>query len=346
MNYIARKSSIYVLALTAFSLCTTGHVWGVVLHPDGEPNLLIWTDRPDSNVVGRWRSNGTCVAVSSDCVLTVRHTLGGIGASVEIDDKTYTVAEVWDHNTADLRIIKLKGANLAHFVDIYENTDEKDQEIIMGGYGKGRGSLLETGGVTYGYEWDSGGNSTLRFGTNTIDLTYHATGVYDFNAIVAYFDDLGVPGSTTYESALAGYDSGAGFFIKSGGIWKVAGLCHGVEPHYEEGHFGESKYRLWETWFRERSDPNIPHPDYQVAVRLSHYATWIYDTMPQRLPGELTGDDLVNFADFAVFASYWRNTDCHYPDWCQGCDFEPDGDVDWADLAELAYNWLQGESPP
>jgi len=345
MKHAAQKSLVYVLVLAALLLWIEGSASGVILHPDGEPDLVTWTDRPNDDVVGRWGGCASCIAVSSNCVITTRHQTSNV--SVEIGGKTYLIAQVWNHSTADLRIAKLNGANLANFIDIYELTDEKDQEIVMGGYGKGRGSLLETGGVTYGYEWGGGGNSTLRFGTNTIDYTYYNTsGNYIFYAIVAYFDGLTEVESTIYECALADYDSGGGWFIKDGDTWKVAGLCHGVEDHYVEGHEDDPDYRLWETWFRKRSDPNDTHPDYQVAVRLSYYAQWIYDTIPEVLPGDMNGDDFVDFSDFAVFTNFWLDTDCHYPDWCLGADFEPDGDVDFADLAEFTYYWHAGEPPP
>jgi hypothetical protein len=38
------------------------------------------------------------------------------------------------------------------------------------------------------------------------------------------------------------------------------------------------------------------------------------------------------------------STNCQGPDWCRGADFEPDGDVDWTDLAEFAYHWLQTDT--
>jgi len=333
MKNIAHKKTAYGLFLTALLIWTAGSAKGVVLHPNGEPNLATWTDRPDNDAVGRWGYIASCVAVSSNCIITAQHPSGNLNTPVSIGGKAYTIAQIWNHSTADLRVVKLYGANLANFVDIYENTNEVGKNIVMGGYGKGRGNSLQTGGVTYGYEWDGSNNSTLRFGTNKINYTLNNRLLLGLisNVIVADFDGLGEGMSTAYEGAAGNYDSGCGWFIKDNGIWKVAGLCRAVE-----GHSGQS-------WFRDCNDPNILDPDYLDAVRISSYATWINETIPQRLQGELTGDDWIDFADFAVFASYWLNTDCHYPDWCQGADSEPDGDVDWDDLAEFAYNWLTSE---
>lgn len=336
----------YVLTMggiCAVLLCLdTRLALSVILHPDGEPNLATWTDRPDLNVVGRWGSNASCVAVSSNCVITVRHAGGGIGTLVRIGGRTYTVARVWNCGTADLRIAELYGANLTSFVSIYENTDEIGKEIVVGGYGKGRGAILQNSGITYGYGWDSAYNTTLRFGTNKLNDTQNNStiGAYTSDIVIADFDGLGEGESTTYESALAGFDSGGGWFIKVGSAWQVAGLSRAVETHYEQGHEGDPNYLIYESWFRNRDDPSVLAPDYLDAVRVSSYAAWILGTIPPRLPGDLTGDDWVDFADFAVFAQYWRSRECQFPDWCAGADCEPDGDVDWADLAALVKGWL------
>ena len=307
---------------------------GIVLHPDGEPNLTTWTDRPNSDVVGRW-GVCSCVAISSDCVISTQHQGGNINTPIDIGGTTYSISQIWTHSTADLQIAKLNGANLLNFVDIYDNIDEIGKDLVMGGYGMVRGAELKTGGVTYGYDWDDTSYGTLYFGTNKVKTTRENFALEDFisDVFIADFDGLGEGQSTEYESAFAYYDSGGGMFIKDGGFWKVAGIIEAVE------HGGQS-------WFRDSTDPNILDPDWQWSARLSSYVTWIYQTIPERLPGELTGDDWVDWYDLEVFTSYWLNTDCHAPDWCAGADCEPDGDVDFDDFAELAYNWLQGESPP
>jgi len=311
---------------------------GIILHPDGEPNLTTWTDRPHSDVVGLWGSVCSCVAISSDCVLTAKHNPDGV-STVTIGDESYIVDEIWNHSTADLKIAKLNGANLVHFADIYNNYDEVGKEVVMGGYGMVRGAELKTGGVTYGYDYNDTSYGTLYFGTNKVETTRDSFTLvindktYVSKVFIADFDGLGEGESTEYESAFAYYDSGGGMFIKDGDFWKVAGIIEAVE------HGGQS-------WFRNSADPDILDPDWQWSVRLSSYVAWIYQTIPPRLQGELTGDDWVDWYDLEVFTSYWLNMDCHAPDWCAGADCEPDGDVDFEDFAELAYNWLQGESPP
>ena len=318
MKYRAQESLIYALLAATFLFYGTGPALGIVLHPDGEPNLANWTDRPDPNVIGRWGSNASCVAVSSNCVITTRHQGGGVDTYVDIGGNTYIVTEIWNCDTVDLRIAKLYGANLTSFVGIYEYTNETNKEIVMGGYGKGRGILLDS----YGYTWSGSSNQTQRWGQNKVNGTGNVEDIVGriSDVIIADFDGYGVQGAQPYEAAMAEWDSGGGWFIYDGNKWKVAGLSRGVTDH--DG----------ESWFNP--------PDSLDAVRVSSYAWWISQTIPERVPGDLTGDDWVDFADFAVLTQYWLNTGCEYPDWCAGADFEHDGDVDWADLAFLMNGWL------
>ncbi|HUW19467.1 MAG TPA: S8 family serine peptidase [Sedimentisphaerales bacterium] len=77
-------------------------------------------------------------------------------------------------------------------------------------------------------------------------------------------------------------------------------------------------------------------PAYFIETNLSEHNFW-YD---------LDDDCDVDFLDFNMLGSYWGSLDCSgQNNWCEGADFEPDGDVDWNDLAELAGEWLQGTSP-
>ena len=57
---------------------------------------------------------------------------------------------------------------------------------------------------------------------------------------------------------------------------------------------------------------------------------------------DLYQDCKIDFRDFALFAAYWLKSDCQAPDWCAGADREPDGDVDFTDLAVLKESWLNG----
>jgi len=48
---------------------------------------------------------------------------------------------------------------------------------------------------------------------------------------------------------------------------------------------------------------------------------------------------IVDFGDFAVFASYWLVSSCTAPKWCDGTDLDRDHDVDGYDLALFGDYW-------
>jgi hypothetical protein len=351
MQNIRRNRLVWKLALGALLFVSAQPACGLILHPDGEPNLASWTDRPFEEVVGRWGSFSGCVAISPDCVITTRHQMVRATTPVTIGGRNYAVAEIWDHETADLRIARLEGANLSHFVGLYVGGSEVSKHVVIAGYGAGRGRALQRDGIVYGYEWDGPESDRLRFGDNRV---YHVRenavmGDIISDVLIADFDGPNEGGSTTYECTLAARDSGGGWFIKTGRTWKLAGLSRAVDIHFVPGHQNDLDYALYEAWFREGENPGTLRPDHLDAVRIRSYAGWISDTVPPALPGDLNGDGRVDFGDFAVFCSNWRRSDCAPPDDCLQADFEHDGDVDAADLIQLADMWLltyaAGDSP-
>ncbi len=52
-------------------------------------------------------------------------------------------------------------------------------------------------------------------------------------------------------------------------------------------------------------------------------------------------DTKVDFADFAVLASYWQVTNCQDWNLCEGADLDTDDDVDYNDLRLFVEYWLE-----
>ena len=335
-----------------------GAAQAVILHPgECEPNLVEWTDRPQADVVGRWGNNASCVAISPNCVVTTRHQGAGVGTAVHIGQTLYHVEQVWnypdttdpensDYGTVDLRVAKLAAADLEHYVDLYtgRSSDLRGADIVIGGYGLGRGAELKSSGMTYGYAWQDTslcGNRCLRWCTNRIDATWNNVivtnhdGGLDNNqdCVVADFDD---PWTTRYEGAVAGFDSGSGWFVKTEGQWQLAGVAWSVE-HAENR----------QAWFRSPADPNIPRPDEMYALRMNSYADWVHsvlDTICSDPPrGDINGDCRIDLTDMAYLAAKWRRQGCLESSLCDGSDINGDGDVDLTDLAEIAANYPEAE---
>lgn len=312
--------------------------YGLVLHPDNEPDLAVWTDRPDANVVGKWISypsdpndandRASCVAVAPTYVITTRHQGGGTGAEVEIGGVVYSIAsmiyhpddpdpEIPENYRVDLRLVKLVDADLDAFVPPNTIDDIEDEIVVIGGFGLGRGADLTTDDIVYGYQWQDRKvykNNYQRWCTNIVDSNsiYSGNG-YNTCIIEADFDGTNIAGVTDYEGIGAEFDSGCGWFIKDGDQWKVAGLTRGVE------HFGES-------WFNEQNRPRRPDADIFNAVQISPYADWILDNIA--VEADFNGDYHVNFLDFAQLADDWKN-----------------GEADFDDVDFLTERWLNNESP-
>jgi hypothetical protein len=68
----------------------------------------------------------------------------------------------------------------------------------------------------------------------------------------------------------------------------------------------------------------------------------IYDLMFSHVrTRDFNQDTKVDFADFAIFASYWQVVDCNDPNQCEGADLDTDGNIDSNDLALFVGYWLE-----
>jgi hypothetical protein len=61
---------------------------------------------------------------------------------------------------------------------------------------------------------------------------------------------------------------------------------------------------------------------------------------------DLNQSGSVDFADFAILAQHWLDSNCSASDWCAGADFNEDTDVDSVDFAIMAEYWLEAGCSP
>ena len=318
-------------AVLLFVVFTLAGSQAVVLHPEGEPaSDFSDINIPDTNVIGRYNSNASCVAIGRNIVITTAHQGGTSSSSkIRIAGRTYTFDKQWvcDDNS-DIRIVKLKHANLSSYVNLNTSTLEARKSMVLGGYGKSRDEVLD-----YGYTWKSESNSTLRFGTNTIDgYKQSANDIQYFDLLYADFDELGVRGATEFECIAAEYDSGSGWFVLSDSEWKLAGLTYSVT-------------RSGESWFDD-PDKVGTNPDNMYAWRLSQFTSWINGVMEEQpdcpyVDTDLTDDCQINEDDIIKMANYWGCQDCGTSNnYCNGADLDQDGFVAIGDFARIATDWL------
>ena len=325
--------------IVLFLIVPAAGVWGIILHP-GSAEL---TDKPNDAVIGRWIKDGTggygsCVAISPNYIMMAKHQYGDANSLAVIGGVTYTIDSIVEHPDSDMQIVKLHSGNLSVYAPLYTAAFEIDKTAVLGGYGMGRGASLDSpagSGNIYGYAWDGVGNTTLRWCSNKIEWYYDSIE----DALVCDFDGLGEGGATASEGMLASMDSGGGWFIKNGGVWKLAGLSWAIAHHGSEKPYGSS------AWYRDPANPAAAYPDYLVGLRISYFQAWmsaqISSDCTEPLEGDFNGDCIVDIIDLMEFAGNWMRTDCG-PDNndCQGSNFDGDNDVDMSDFADFAERWM------
>ncbi len=330
MKYNTKSLSL-VLAF-AFGL----PVFGIVMHPGGEPSPA-WSEKPSSNVIGRWGSNASCTVISADCVVTTVHQGGGVGTNVVIGGKSYKVTRIENFQTSDIRVAKLRYADLVDYVSLYTGESEEMKTFVMGGYGQGRGTELQTSGITYGYMWDGSANTTVRWCTNYIDSKSFMANSKDIKnphpLLEADFDGPGLF-ATEFEGTLANYDSGGGWFIKSGSTWMLIGISYTVTTH------GGSPSQ---SWFKNK-DTLQPSPDKLYAHRVSSYATWIDETKAKLAdcgshPEDITEDCKVDIDDIKELAVWWASAPNSSSVPRREADVNSDNAVNMLDFAKIAAKW-------
>lgn len=275
MAKITIRTAAFVSAAAALLAAPTN---AVILHPDDDPPTLV---TPDNAVVGRWAGTASVVAIDPNYVITTRHQGAGVGTTVRVGGTNYVAAEIIDHPTADLRVVRIEtednqDADLTDFVAVYDNllSSELNQTLVLGGFGRGRGADIIGGpgpndGDLIGYEWGGTGTRAQRWGTNQITAINLNVGVFDdtyFNdTLEATFEGPGPSAPGEAEATLAQADSGGGWFIFDDGQWKVAGLSQAVET--------EDENNPEQALFIE--------PETLSAVRLINYGAWIDSQVPE-----------------------------------------------------------------
>jgi len=95
--------------------------------------------------------------------------------------------------------------------------------------------------------------------------------------------------------------------------------------------------------FELSAPPSLPLGDYtgQILITSSNAGTI---TIPVTITlddarGDITGNGVVDFEDFAQMAAVWMQP-CTEPRWCEGNDIDQSSQVDIVDLAFMLQDWL------
>ncbi len=84
-------------------------------------------------------------------------------------------------------------------------------------------------------------------------------------------------------------------------------------------------------------DCNVGYYDFEVSWEDPIYGILFYHVRTR----DFNTDTRVDFADFAILGSYWQQTDCNDPNWCEGTDLDINGSIDANDLRLFVDYWLE-----
>lgn len=156
---------------------------------------------------------------------------GTANINYTVDTSANSGVGYWDIAGTDFRIFKIN-ETFSQWAPLYTGTTELGATVVTNGLGGPRGAAVTVdyglGPQLDGWKLTPGG-TTAHWGTNQISSIIPDAFSPVGSLLAAEFNAL--PG--TDESFLSGGDSGAGLFIKDGGVWKLAGVNYGIEGNFD-----------------------------------------------------------------------------------------------------------------
>lgn len=218
------KRSLLVLALAAACVPATA-VYGIQTGPDSVDTTFQW--------VGRVGNNGSGTVIAPNWVLTASHVRGN---TFTLNGVTYTAAEVYDHPTSDLWLMRFNHT-FGGFYPIFDGPLQT-YEVHLVGFGNsatyrsdhlGYNPLPQTDPRSFGIRrsatnrieasgtinFDFGGATGARnFAAIAYDLDYHS----EMTPVGPYRNDIyGGGGATSNEGGILPGDSGGAWLVDVGG---------------------------------------------------------------------------------------------------------------------------------
>ncbi|TKJ35499.1 MAG: hypothetical protein CEE38_15115 [Planctomycetes bacterium B3_Pla] len=165
------------------------------------------------------------------------------------------------------------------------------------------------------------------------DRDYGAISARDYNDVTrdwegSHLEAAGTSAKVTYDAD--SLKTSVGLVSDSTGVpgdWFVV--------DYTATNVGNCHVGFYEDFLRGSDDRNPFDPSPGPVVLIHEL---VFSHVPTR---DFTGDANVNFADFAVLASFQGVTNCADLNQCEGTDLDADGDVDSDDMMLFADYWLE-----
>ena len=124
--------------------------------------------------------------------------------------------------------------------------------------------------------------------------------------------------------------------------WEVHGLQ--TDPCFDFAQIDNPVYdaNIWERYRPDDSQVFTPGASYTGLNWPDIQNVWYRGAIPPE-GANLNGTGLVDFADFAIFARHWLETDCFPPLYCEGADINKSDGLDMQDLYEFSSSWLDSD---
>jgi hypothetical protein len=116
------------------------------------------------------------------------------------------------------------------YAPLYSDTNEAGKEFVITGKGRGRGTELTRNSQVVGWEWGDIPTEADRWGVSNVLSTSRASSGADL--IYSQFDANGGP----FECQATGNDSGGGWFIKDGAVWKLAAVTFSADANRDSNN--------------------------------------------------------------------------------------------------------------
>ncbi len=229
--------------------------------------------------------------------ITAAHIGGGIGNLFDFHGDYYTTIAAHDIPGTDLRIWEVDHAKpFPTYAPLSSGVADIGATVMVIGRGTQRGAEVFVAGEPRGWQWGPG-DGVQRWGRNVVhSSTEGGTHLY------CEFDQPGIAD----ECHLSVGDSGGGMFVFENGLWRLAGIHHGVDGPFRFDSVGTDflamLYDKGGLEYRKSVDPLvwIAIPEQAADVPSGFYSSRISSSLPAIL-GIAPAAAMLASEDFAAW---------------------------------------------
>jgi hypothetical protein len=281
---MSRRSALIVFLALLLNIVSAR---AIIFYSTGDPNYN--TTAPVSSLTNSgWQYEGFWgdflgTPIAPKYFISASHIYVQPGTALVFRGVSYTAITNYDDPSSDLRIWRICGT-FPEYAQLYSNTNEVGQSLVVIGRGTQRGAPVTTTDVlgavkTNGWQWGPY-DGLVRWGENAV------AGVVDGDSI--FGSGLGALLQATFDASgganechLSFGDSGGALFIKDGSVWTLAGINYAVDGPYNTTNtdlgFDAAIFDGVGLYEKDIAGIWLPAsgPGSFYATRVSAHASWI-----------------------------------------------------------------------